>query len=126
MNLDSYFENVKGVGILATSDKKGNADAAIYARPYVIDEKIIMFSMMERTSYGNVMANPNACFLFMEKGEGFKGYRFYLRQRGEETNEDNIKMLRKTHNIMDIVSIEKRHLVYFEIKQVRPLIGDKE
>jgi uncharacterized pyridoxamine 5'-phosphate oxidase family protein len=126
MNLDSYFENVKGVGVLATSDKKGNADAAIYARPYVIDEKIIMFSMMERTSYGNVMANPNACFLFMEKGEGFKGYRFNLRQRGEETNEDNIKMLRKTHNITDVGAIEKRHLVYFEIKQVRPLIGDKE
>jgi hypothetical protein len=126
MNLDSYFENVKGVGVLATSDAKGNADAAIYARPYVIDEKIIALSMMEHRSYSNVMANPNACFLFIEKGEGYKGYRFYLKQKGEETDEDNIKMLKKTHNIMDMPSNEKRHLVYFAIKQVRPLIGDKE
>jgi hypothetical protein len=126
MNLDSYFENVKGVGVLATSDEKGKVDAAIYARPYVIDEKIIALSMMERRSYSNVMANPNACFLFMERGEGYKGYRFYLKQKGEETDEDNIKMLKKMHNIMDMPANEKKHLVYFVIKQVRPLIGDKQ
>ena len=69
MNLDSYFENVKGVGVLATSDEKGKADAAIYARPYVIDEKIIAFSMMEHKSYKNIKSNPKACFMFIEKGE---------------------------------------------------------
>jgi hypothetical protein len=126
MNLDSYFQNVKGVGILATSDADGNVDAAIYAKPYVIDEKIIAFSMLEHTSYSNVMANLNACFLFIEKGEGFKGYRFYLQQKGEETDPDNIKMLKKTHNIIDMPTDQKRHLVYFRIKQVRPLIDDKK
>jgi hypothetical protein len=126
MNLDSYFENVLGVGILATSDASGNVDAAIYAKPYVIDEKIVAFSMLEHTSYSNVMANPNACFLFIEKGEGFKGYRFYIKQKGEETDPDIIKMLKKTHNLMDMPTDQRRHLVYFRIKQVRPLIDDKK
>jgi hypothetical protein len=126
MNLDSYFENVLGVGILATSDASGNVDAAIYAKPYVIDEKIIAFSMLEHTSYSNVMTNPNACFLFIEKGEGFKGYRFYIKQKGEETDPDNIKMLKKTHNIIDMPTDQKRHLVYFKINHIRPLIDDKK
>jgi hypothetical protein len=126
MNLDSYFENVLGVGILATSDASGNVDAAIYAKPCVIDEKIIAFSILEYTSYSNVMANPNACFLFMEKGEGFKGYRFYIKQKGEETDPDNIKMLKKTHNLMDMPTDQKRHLVYFKINHIRPLIDDKK
>lgn len=126
MNLDSYFENVLGVGVLATSDASDNVDVAIYAKPYVIDEKIIAFSILEYTSYSNVMANPNACFLFIEKGEGFKGYRFYLQQKGEETDPDIIKMLKKTHNLMDMPTDQRRHLVYFRIKQVRPLIDDKK
>ena len=126
MNLENYFGNIKGTGILATSDAKGNVDAAVYARPYVIDDKIIAFSMMERKSYSNIMSNPKACFLFIEKGEGFKGQRFYLQSKGEETNPDNIKMLKKTHNITDIPTDEKRHLIYFTINQVRSLIGGSE
>ena len=126
MNLENYFNNVKGLGILATSDAEGNVDAAVYAKPYIIDEKIIAFSMMEHQSYSNIKANPKACFLFIEKGDGSKGYRFYLQQKGEETNPDNIKMLKKTYNIIDIPAGEKRHLVYFKINQIRPLIGDSE
>lgn len=126
MNLENYFGNVKGTGILATSDAEGNVDAAVYAKPYIIDEKIIAFSMMEQKSYSNIKANPKACFLFIEKGEGFNGYRFYIQQKGEETDPDNIKMLKKTYNIVDIPSNEKRYLVYFKISQIRSLIEDKE
>ena len=126
MNLENYFANVKGTGILATSNAEGNVDAAVYARPYVIDEKIIAFSMMEHQSYSNIKVNPKACFLFIEKGEGFSGYRFYLQQKGEETNPDNIKMLKKTYNIIDIPAGEKRHLVYFKINRIRPLIDDSQ
>ncbi len=42
MNLGEYFATVKGTGILATSDSRGNVDIAIYARPYFIDEKTIV------------------------------------------------------------------------------------
>jgi hypothetical protein len=126
MNLENYFANVKGTGILATSDVEGNVDAALYARPYIIDDKIIAFSMMEHRSYKNIKANPNACFLFIEKGEGYKGQRLYLQLKGEETNPETIKMLKKMHNLADVGSGEKRHIVYFTISQTRPLVDEKE
>ncbi len=126
MNLENYFSNIKGTGILATSDAKGNVDAALYARPYIIDEKIIAFSMMEHTSYKNIKANPKACFMYIEKGEGYNGQRFYLQLKGEETNPEIIKMLKKLHNLADIGSSEKRHIMYFTIDQVRPLVADKQ
>ena len=37
--LVKYFEKVKGTGILATSSSDGDVDLAIYARPYVIDNR---------------------------------------------------------------------------------------
>jgi len=126
MNLENYFNNVKGLGILATSDAEGNVDAAVYARPYIIDDKIIAFSMLEHKSYANITANPKACFMFIEKGDPSKGHRFYIEKTGEETNPDNIKMLKKMHNITDIPTGHKRHLVYFKINQTRPLIGGSE
>lgn len=126
MNLENYFSNIKGTGILATSDAKGNVDAAVYARPFVIDEKIIAFSMMEHKSYSNIMSNPKACFLFIEKGEGFKGHRFYLQQKGEETNPEIIKMLKKMHNLADVGSSGTRHIIYFTISSIRPLVSDKD
>ena len=39
MNLAEYFEKAKGTGILATSSSDGDVDLAIYARPYVIDNR---------------------------------------------------------------------------------------
>lgn len=33
MGLKDYFENTKGVGVLATADNNGKVDAAVYAGP---------------------------------------------------------------------------------------------
>ena len=38
MDLGEYFEKNEGLGVLATADAQGNVDAAIYARPHVMDE----------------------------------------------------------------------------------------
>ena len=124
MELADYFENIKGTGILATSDTKGNVDSAIYARPYVIDKDTIAFSMLERLTYANILENPKACFTFIEKGEGHKGKRLYLVMEKEETDAEKIKMLRKKHNLVETKSDVKRHIIYFKIKSIRPLIGD--
>jgi hypothetical protein len=38
MNLDEYFESAKGRGVLATADKDGQVNLAMYARPYFMDD----------------------------------------------------------------------------------------
>lgn len=124
MNLGAYFENIKGTGILSTSDSEGNVDAAIYARPYVIDEQTIALSMMERLSYLNIKSNPKACYMFIEKTEGFKGLRMYLTMTSEETDQEKIKEIKKMHSI-NYKPDERRHLVYFRVENTWPLVGGK-
>ncbi len=126
MSLANYFENIKGTGILATSDNEGNVDVAIYARPYVIEEHKIAFSMLERLSYANIQSNPKAAYLFMEQGEGYNGKRLYLTKLGEETDPERIKELKKQHNKIFTEDMINKHLVYFKIDKTRPLVGNNE
>ena len=125
MNLSDYFQDVKGMGVLATSDSDGNVDIAIYARPYIIDEKTIAFSMLDRLSYANVQSNPKAAYLFAEKGEGYAGMRLYLTKTGEEKDPERIKEIKKQHSKTYNPDETQKHLVYFTVDKIRPLVGDK-
>lgn len=126
MNLAEYFENIKGTGILATGDSEGNIDAAIYTKPFFVDERTIAFGMMHRISYANLQTNPNACYMFIEKEAGYNGKRLHLVKEGEEADAEKIKILKKKYNLMDIKAGEQRHIVYFRIKEIRPLVIDGE
>lgn len=125
MSLADYFGTVKGIGILATSDSSGNVDVAIYARPYIIDEKTIAFSMLERLSYANVQSNPKAAYMFVEQDRGYVGKRLYLTRIGEEKDIERIKEIRKQHARSYEPDDKIRHLVYFSVDKILPLVGDK-
>ena len=128
MTLSEYFETVKGRGILATADSKGNVDVAVYSRPHFIDENTIAYIMRDRLTHENLQSNPQAAFLFMESGEKYTGKRLYLTKNKEETDPEAIKKIqwRKTYKDPDDEQNVKRFLVYFKIDRVLPLIGDKE
>jgi predicted nucleotide-binding protein (sugar kinase/HSP70/actin superfamily) len=126
MNLSEYFKDVKGKGVLATSDSNGNVDIAIYSRPYIIDENKIAFSMLERLSYSNVQSNPKAAYLFIEDGQGYKGTRLYLTKIGEEHDPERIAEIKKQHSKSYSSPETPKHLVYFTIDKTRPLVGDKK
>jgi len=123
MSLADYFESTEGIGVLATSDSDGNVNAAIYARPYVIDENRIAFSMLERTSFANIQSNPKAAYLFVERGEGYEGKRLYLTKAGEETDRERIETIRRQRPSTRQPTEAKRHLVYFTVEKTRPLVG---
>lgn len=125
MDLRDYFESAKGVGILATSNASGTVDAAIYARPYIIDDNTIAFNMLERLSYANISSNPHAAYMFLEDTEGYAGKRLYLTKVHEETDSDRIKELKKKHSKIFKPDEINRHLVYFTIDKIRPLVGDE-
>jgi hypothetical protein len=125
MSLAEYFENVKGLGVLATSDSDGNVDIAVYSRPYIIDDKTIAFSMLEKLSYSNIQSNPKAAYMFVEQGEGYAGKRLHLTRTGEEKDEERIKKIRQQHSKAKDYDEKVRHLVYFTVDKIRPLVGDK-
>mgnify|MGYP001063654644 CR=1 FL=1 len=125
MSLSEYFENVRGLGILATADSNGNADLAIYAKPHVIDDKTIAFIMRERLTHQNLKSNPRAAYMFVEQGEGYSGKRLYLTKIREETNTSVVEMFRKRQpEICASSDDSNKYLVHFRIDDVRPLVGD--
>ena len=125
MSLAEYFENIKGLGVLATSDADGKVDIAVYSRPYIIDENTVAFSMLEKLSYSNIQSNPRAAYMFVEQGEGYAGKRLNLTKTGEEKDEERIKQIRQQHSKAKDYEDKVRHLVYFTVDKIRPLVGDK-
>jgi hypothetical protein len=43
MALKDYFENTKGVGVIAASDKEGKVNAAVDARPHFLEDGTLAF-----------------------------------------------------------------------------------
>jgi hypothetical protein len=124
MNLNEYFENTKGFGVMATADADGRVDAAIYARPHVMKDGLLVFIMRDRATHANIQANPHATFLFKEEGPDYKGKRLNLTYVKEENNKEIIENLRRRSYLADKNSEESTFLVYFKVDKERPLIGD--
>ena len=124
MDLNEYFENFKGLGVLATADAEGKVDAAVYARPHVMEDGSIAMIMRDRLTHHNLQSNPFATYLFVEKGPGYKGIRLFLRKLREEQDTDLLKQLKRKQYVTD--EDEPKFLVFFEIEKQLPLIGSGE
>ncbi len=125
MKLSDYFEQAKGVGVLATTDAAGQVNQAIYAKPHFLDkddEGTCSFIMANRLTHDNVGRNPSAAYLFIEEGEGYAGKRLSLTVIGEETDAEKIQAFRR-RNAPPLSEEDSKYLVHFHIEGVRPLIG---
>jgi hypothetical protein len=122
MNLKDYFENTAGTGVLATADAEGRVDAAIYARPHMLEDGTAAFIMLDRLTHKNLQSNPYATFLFMEKGEGYKGVRLFLKKLREETDPELIESLSRRCVSQGHLQGTK-FLVVFELEKILNLLG---
>jgi len=125
MTLADYFEKTKGVGVLSTADKGGRVNAAIYGRPHFVDDQTIVFIAADRLTHANLQSNKSAAYLFKEDGS-YQGKRLYLTMTREEKNSPLIEKLRrrKPGEVDNKDQAESRFLIYFNVDQVLPLIGD--
>ncbi|WP_022667616.1 pyridoxamine 5'-phosphate oxidase [Desulfospira joergensenii] len=120
MELKNYFETTTGTGVLSTADSTGRVDAAIYSPPHFIDGKLA-FIMRDRLSRKNFESNPQAVYLFIENGTGYKGKRLYLTRTDEEKNTERIHSLKRREK--ETSPGEDLFLVFFEVNHERPLVG---
>jgi hypothetical protein len=123
MDLKEYFEGKEGHGVLATADSEGKVDAAVFARPHVMDDGTIAFIMPERLTHHNLQSNPHAAYLFHENSGKWKGKRLFLTKVGEEKDTELLYSLRRRSYGDDK---EGRYLVFFRVDQELPLIGAGE
>jgi hypothetical protein len=126
MDLKSYFENREGKGILATSDDTGRVDLALFSRPHVMDPETVAFIMADRLTHHNLTLNPGAAYMFMEKGESYKGVRLFLTKFREEQDTDLLYSLRSKKYSSEKEEGKTRFLVFFKVEKILPLIGEGE
>jgi hypothetical protein len=126
VSLSEYFENAKGLGVLATADASGRVNAAVYARPHFTDagdQSTVAFIMADRLSHTNIQSNPHAAYLFMEEGQGHKGKRLHLTKLREESSEELVAAICRRCNYSMYGSESLRYVVFFRVDEVLPLIG---
>jgi hypothetical protein len=124
MTIQEYFNGKSGTGVLSTADSTGKVDAAIYSTPHVMDDGTVAFIMRERLTHENIRSNPFAVYLFMEDAPGHKGIRIFLKKTREDDNPELIASMTRRHLSPELDAQKgPKHLVYFSIERVLPLIG---
>jgi len=124
MDLNQYFENTRGTGVLATADGEGQVNVAVYARPHVMPDGTLAFVMSDRLTYRNVQQNPHAAYLFLEDSSERAGLRLSLVRIGESAEPELIAQLRRrTRNPADESGYQNLRVVYFNVAHRRPLVG---
>ncbi len=121
MELKEYFENVNGFGVLATADRDGKTNAAVYSRPHVMEDGQLAFIMRDRLTHNNLTDNPHATYLFREDKSGYQGKRLYLSKVREEQDTELMQSLHR-RKYPDKTQ-EAKYLVFFEVIDELPLIG---
>ena len=127
MDLSQYFSENRGVGVLSTADAEGRVDAAIYARPYVMEDGTLAMIMRDRLSHKNLQENPYAVFLFIEAQEGYQGVRVFLKKVREDQNQELLERLtRRSLSREEDESKGPKFMVYFAVEKILQLVGGKE
>ncbi len=125
MKLSEYFEQTNGLGVLSTADGSGHVDAAIYARPHVMDDQTVAFVMADKKSHHNLQSNPHAAYLFKENGNGYSGLRLYMTKTDEEKNSERMRSLIRRKSYEEDENNDL-YLVSFRIDKILGLTGSGE
>jgi hypothetical protein len=127
MDVRTYFEGAKGLGVLATADDQGHVDVAVYAIPHIMDASTIAFIMPDRLTHHNLQSNAHAAYLFKEDGPRYKGVRLFLKKLREEQDTELLHSLRRKKYAAEKGEEEtSRYLVFFTVEKTLPLIGAGE
>lgn len=135
--LMEYFNKSPRLGIIATADKDGRADAAVFGSPHMVDEKTVVIATANNRTFANLQENPHAVFMIMdtgnlepgkmEPGKGiveWKGIRVYLKMIAYSTSGEMLEEIRSQS--AKFVGEEAARMIHaavtLEIDEVRPLV----
>lgn len=123
MDLSATFQDY-GIGVMATADRDGNVNTAVYARPHIVDDLTLVWGMTEGRTFRNLQQNPKAAYLFKNANPGFCGVRISLELlRTEEGGEILSQIRRKASEVVAPgVGNAVTHAAWFRIGEARPLI----
>ena len=125
------FNQASRIGALATANKTGQVDVAVFGSPRMIDEDTVIMAIGDNRSFRNLQENPKASFIVIEPGGApmeWGGARIYLEvdsfeRYGEllDSFRENIRKMAGDRSANAIVAA-----IRFKITEVRPLIAPLE
>jgi len=125
--LMDIFNKYPRIGALATSNKEGDVNAAVFGSPRMIDENTVVMGIGENRSFRNLQRNPKAVFIVMEPGEtvmDWKGARVYLEAVNLKTEGEFFDQIKQ--NIAKAAGQQAADMIHaairFEIKDIRPIV----
>lgn len=123
MKLSEYL-SAGGSGVIATADRDGTINTAVYAVPHFVDEDTVAWGMTDGRTYRNLRENPNAAFLHQAPGDGAAGVRMTLKL--EEIRESG-KMLdairARARTVSGVAAADMvRFVAFFKVVETRPLM----
>lgn len=124
MELKTYFEKHRGLGVLSTADGEGKVDSAIYSRPHILEDGSVAFIMRDRLTHHNLQTNPHAAYLFVEHGQRHRGKRLFLTKVREEKETELVEKLHRRCTSPEEESAKgAKFLVVFRLDKELPLVG---
>lgn len=125
------FNKKSRIGALATCNKNGDVNAAVFGSPQMIDEGTVIMAIGNNRSYKNLQENPKASFIVIEPGESpatWKGVRLYLEVAEFERYGEVLDSFRE--NIRKVAGDKSAEAITaairFKIVDVRPLIAPSD
>ena len=122
------FNKTARIGALATANKNGDVNVAVFGSPRMIDDETVIMAIGDNRSYRNLQENPKASFIVVEPGDApmaWKGARLYLEvsefeRYGEllDSFRENIRKMAGDKSANAIVAA-----IRFKVTDVRPLIA---
>ena len=125
--LMELFNKFPRIGALATANKEGDVNAAVFGSPRMVDENTVIMGIGENRSFRNLQRNPKAVFIVMEPGKtvvDWKGVKVYLEAVDMETKGQFYEEIK--HNIANVAGQQAADRIHaairFKITEVRPLV----
>ena len=125
--LIEMFNKRPRIGALATANKEGDVNAAVFGSPRMIDENTVVMGIGENRSFRNLQRNPKAVFIVMEPGEtvrDWKGARVYLEAVDMETEGEFVDQIKQ--NIAKAAGQQAADMIHaairFKITDVRTIV----
>ncbi len=113
-----------GKGVMATSGTDGSVNTAIYAPPHLGDDGTAAWGMTEGRTNRNIRGNPNASYLYIAPGEGYRGVRLTLRLKEIRDSGDLLETIRSRtrQSSGEGAAVAVKYVAFFEIVEERPLV----
>ncbi len=122
------FNRETRIGALATTNKKGDVNVAVFGSPSMIDEDTVVMAIGDNRSYHYLQENPKASFIVIEPGDSpteWKGARLYLEMDSFERYGELLDSFRE--KIRKVAGDQSANAIVaairFKITDVRPLIA---